>query len=125
MGPLATESENVWNLTGGAAFKSARGERTDEGAKLIRFAKGNIPFANMWYTQAAFDHLIWNDMQDAASPGYLDRMQAKAYADRGTSWWWNPEESTPSGPPDIQQAWQPERGAEQLKHMADLVGLNR
>lgn len=125
MGPLATETENVWNLTGGNAFKAARGERTDEGAKLLRFAKGNIPFANMWYTQAAFDHLIWNNMQEAVSPGYLDRMQAKAYGDRGTSWWYSPTEGAPSSAPDLAQAWQPERGREQLRHIARLTGLDQ
>lgn len=125
LGPLATEAETVWNLTGAAAFKSARGERTDEKAKLLRFARSNVPFANMWYTQAAFDHLIWNNMQEAVSPGYLDRMQAKAYGDRGTTWWYNPTDSTPSSAPDLAQAWQPDRGREQLRHIAQLTGLDQ
>lgn len=124
MGPLATETENAWNLTGGAAFKASRGERTDEGAKAVRWAKGNIPFANMWYTQAAFDHLIWNAMQDAASPGYLDRMQSKAYAQRGTSWWWKPGDSLPTNGPDFAKAWQPDLGREQLQRIAAATGTN-
>lgn len=124
MGPLATETENAWNLTGGAAFKAARGERTDEGAKLVRWGKGNIPFANMWYTQAAFDHLIWNAMQDAASPGYLDRMQSKAYAQRGTSWWWKPGDSLPTNGPDFAKAWQPDLGREQLQRIAAATGTS-
>lgn len=124
MGPLATETENAWNLTGAAAFKSMRGERTDEGAKLVRWGKGNIPFANMWYTQAAFDHLIWNNMQEAASPGYLDRMQSKAYAQRGTSWWWKPGDSLPTNGPDFAKAWQPDLGREQLQRIAAATGTN-
>ena len=123
-GPAYTTAEDVWNLTAGAAIRHERGERTDEGAKLIRFAKGNIPFLNMWYTQAAFDHLIWNEMQDAASPGYLDRMQAKAYAQRGTSWWWKPGESLPSQGPDFAKAWQPELGREQLQRIAAATGVD-
>lgn len=122
MGPLATESESAWNLTGAAAFKAARGERTDEGAKLVRWAKGNIPFANMWYTQAAFDHLIWNNMQEAASPGYLDRVQSKAYAQRGTSWWWKPGDPLPTNGPDFAKAWQPDLGREQLQRIAAATG---
>lgn len=124
MGPLATETESLWNLTGAAALKSARGDRTDEGAKLVRWAKGNVPFLNMWYTQAAFDHLIWNEMQEAASPGYLDRMQAKAYAQRGTSWWWQPGENLPSQGPDFAKTWQPELGHEQLARIARATGVN-
>lgn len=121
MGPLATQTEELWNVTGAAAFKHARGETTDEGAKLLRFAKENVPFLNMWYTQAAFDHLIWNEMQEAASPGYLERMQQKAYLTRGTSWWWDPSEKTPAHGPDLSQAWQPGMGAAQMQQIADRL----
>lgn len=120
-GPAYSTAEDLWNLTGAAAIKASRGERTDEGAKLIRFAKGNIPFLNMWYTQAAFDHLIWNEMQEAASPGYLERMQAKANEQRGTSWWWNPSDNTPASGPDFAKAWQPDRGREQMQRIAEQL----
>jgi hypothetical protein len=123
-GPAATETEQLWNLTGGAAFKSARGERVDEGAKVVRFVRSNIPFLNMWYTQAAFDHLIWNQMQEAASPGYLDRMQARAYEQRGTSFWWDPQQSMPAQGPDFAKMWQPERGAEQIQKIREATGLD-
>lgn len=121
IGPLATEAETVWNLTGGAAFKVARGERTDEKANLIRWAKGNIPVINNWYTKAALDHLIWNNMQEASSPGYLERMQAKAEAVRNTTYWWNPHDSLPQAAPDVMKAWQPNRGAEQLHSVAQVA----
>ena len=123
MGPLATESEEAWNLTGAAAFKKMRGERTDEGAKLIRFGKSEVPFLNMWYTQAAMDHVLWNEMQEAASPGYLDRMMTKAQAQRGTSYYWDPHDNTPAHAPDFAKLIQPERGAEQLSKIADAVSV--
>jgi hypothetical protein len=114
MGPLATEAETAWNLTGGNAFKAARGERTDETAALIRWGKSNIPVINNWYTKAAFDHLIWNNLQEASSPGYLDRMQMKAQATKGTTYWWDPHDSMPNAAPDFAKAWQPQRGEQQL-----------
>lgn len=123
MGPLATESETAWNLTGGAAFKAARGEKTDEGAKLIRFGKSEIPGLNMWYTQAAMDHILWNEMQEAVSPGYLDRMQAKAQAQRGTTYYWDPHDTLPQASPDFTKLWQPERGAEQMGKVADTLSM--
>lgn len=115
MGPIATESEQLWNLTGAAAFKKARGERTDEGANLIRYAKNNIPFLNMWYTKAAMNHLMWNDLQEAANPGYLDRMQSRAYSDKGTTYFWDPHEKLPSAI-DVKQAWNPEAAADATDH---------
>ncbi len=124
-GPMASETETLWNITGAAAFRAARGERVDEGAKVLRFIRGNTPFLNMWYTQAAVDHLIWNQMQEAASPGYLERMQAKAYADRGTTYWWEPGEHMPSNGPDFAKMWQPERGADQVQKIREAVGLDQ
>lgn len=121
MGPLATEAESVWNLTGAAAFKASRGERVDEGANALRFARSEIGGLNMWYTQAAVDHLLWNDMQEAASPGYLERMQGKAQATRGTSWYWDPHESLPQAAPDMGQMFQPERGAQQLESIGNTA----
>lgn len=121
IGPVATEAETAWNLTGAAAFKSARGERTDERANLIRWGKGNIPVINNWYTKAALDHLVWNEIQEASAPGYLDKMMAKAEMNRGTTYWWNPHDSMPQAPPDMMKAWQPARGAEQLHSVAQLT----
>lgn len=122
-GPLATETESIWNLTGAAAFKAARGERTDEGAKSLQWLKSNIPFLNMWYTRAAMNHILWNDMQEAASPGYLDRMQSRALQTKGTTWWWDPHEGLPSAGPDFSKLWQPDLGARQLDAAGQAVGI--
>lgn len=123
MGPLYTDLETGWHLTGAAAIKASRGERTDEGANLIRFVRGDVPFLNMWYTQAAMDHILWNEMQEATSPGYLRRMEAKAAATRGTSWYWNPHDRAPKSAPDLGKMWQPKRGAEQMRKIGDKVSL--
>src|SRR5258706_2228155 len=123
MGPLATEAETIWNLTGGAAFKAMRGERTDEGAHALRFIQGNIPLLNMWHTRAAMNHLLWNDLQEAASPGYLDRMQNRAFIQKGTTWWWDPHEGLPNAAPDFAKQWQPELVPEQLQRLKDTAGL--
>lgn len=103
-GPALTSLEEISQLTHGAFFKERQGMRTDEGAKLIRFGRENIPFTNLWYTQAAFDHLIWNNMQEAASPGYLERLEARQEALYGKSYFWHPNEALPSEAPDLSQA---------------------
>jgi hypothetical protein len=105
-GPGLASLEDIWNVTGAAAIKAARGEKTDEGAKLIRLARSNVPFANMWYTQAAADHLVWNHLQEAASPGYLERLQAKMEATYGKHYYWAPNENLPSAAPDLSRAVQ-------------------
>ena len=103
-GPAATTLEDIIKLTHEAAFKHSRGEQTDEKAKLIRFVKGNIPLINMWYLQAAADHLIWNNLSEAANPGYLARMQAKQEATYGKTYFWRPDEALPHAGPDLGKA---------------------
>lgn len=122
-GPLMTTAEDVWKLTGAAAIHAAKGERTDEGAKLIRFAKGETPILNLWYTQAAMDHILWNSMQEAASPGYLERMQAKAEAMKGSSWYWNPQDTTPERAPDFSAShvFDTDKGGEQIQRIGQKI----
>ncbi len=120
IGPVATTMEDAYNLTLGAAIKASQGERTDEAGNLIRFVRNNNPLNN-WYTKAAFDHLIFNDMQEAVSPGYLDRMAQKAQKSRGTSWYYDPHESLPHAAPDFSKMLQPERGAEQIQGIEDVA----
>ena len=104
-GPAATTAEDVLSLTHGAYWKSKHGDLgVDEKAKIIRFVKGNIPLINMWYTQAAADHLIWNHLQEMASPGYLARMQARQEANSGKTYYWRPDEALPHAGPDLAKA---------------------
>ena len=103
-GPLVTTAEDIAGLTHGAFFQAKAGKQVDEKAKLIRFAKSNIPFLNMWYTQAAADHLIWNHLQEIANPGYLARMQARQESQYGQTYWWKPGENVPHQAPDLAKA---------------------
>lgn len=108
-GPAETEMEDLFKITAGAAQKSAQGKRTDEGGNLIKFIRGNTPYTGLWYAQAAFDHLLWNHMQEAASPGYTSRMQARAEK-YGKQYYWDPGENTPARGPDLARAFGEQEG---------------
>jgi hypothetical protein len=60
------------------------------GAELVRFIKGNTPGASLWYAKAALDHIIFHQLQDYFSPGYLAQMQRRAQKEFGQSFWWQP-----------------------------------
>jgi hypothetical protein len=47
----------------------------DPSAKGFKFALANTPFANLFYTRAALDYLIFYRIQEMMSPGYLRRME--------------------------------------------------
>ena len=96
-GPIAGDLESIFKLKDSAAD----GEVNQTGGKLVRLAKSHIPGANLWYTKAATDHLIFNQLQDYFSPGYLRRMKQRARKEFKQSYWWDPKESTPARAPSL------------------------
>lgn len=89
-GPVAGIIEDVDDLTRGNIMQSMRGEETDLGAEFAKFARSYTPGSSLWYSKAALDRLVFHQMQEYFSPGYLNRMKAKARKDYDTSYWWEP-----------------------------------
>ena len=104
LGPLAGGAEELLGLTQGNLVELAQGKTTHAGAELVKFAKGMTPLANLWYTKAVTDHLIFNQLQEMASPGYLSRVRARAQREFGQSFWWEPQSAAPDRAPSLQAA---------------------
>lgn len=100
-GPLAGTAEDAFQLTIGNAHQAARGNDPKAAAEAVRFLKSNTPLANLWYSRAAMDRLMFHNLQEMLSPGYLRRMERRAKKDGGQEYWWRPGESTPRRAPDI------------------------
>lgn len=49
----------------------------ESAARTIRLVQSNTPYANLFYTKAALDYLIFYEMQEAINPGYLRRMEKR------------------------------------------------
>lgn len=96
-GPIAGDLESIFKLKDNAAD----GEVNQTGGKLVRLAKSHLPGANLWYTKAATDHLIFNQLQDYFSPGYLRRMKQRAHKEFKQSYWWEPGDSKPDRGPNL------------------------
>lgn len=103
-GPGAGMIEDTYNLTLGNMHQAQRGENTHIGAEAIKFAKSNTPFANLWYTRAATDHLIINELQEMASPGYLRKMEKRAKKEYDETYFWKPGTPLPQRTPDLEKA---------------------
>ncbi len=75
-GPFVSEASELGDLlqrTRGVVL----GGDEDIGGDVLRFAKGNIPFGNLFYTKQVMDYLIWYQFQEALNPGYLRRMEKR------------------------------------------------
>jgi hypothetical protein len=90
LGPVAGLVEEAFNLTQGNIIQSLQGKDTKFGAEAVKFIRGNLPGANLWYTKAAMDHLIFHQMQEYFSPGYLATMQRRAQREFGQTYFWQP-----------------------------------
>lgn len=101
LGPVLGMGEDLLNLTQGNVAQLALGKETHAGAELVRFAKSNMPGANLWYGKAALDRVIFHQLQEYFSPGYLARMRARSQREFDQSWWWEPGEITPDRAPNL------------------------
>lgn len=84
-----------------AAAGSMEGKETNFLAKEVARLKGFIPGNNIWYTKAALDHILWQNVMDMLSPGYLRNMERRTNKEFGQEWWWRPGELTPERGPDF------------------------
>jgi hypothetical protein len=105
-GPAAGFAEDVDQLTRVNILQAMRGEETDAGAEAARFLKGYTPGSSLWYTKAALDRMVFQQMQEYFSPGYLARAKAKARQHYDTTYWWDPGKP-PSDiePVKVEKAW--------------------
>jgi hypothetical protein len=94
LGPVAGLAEEAFKLTQGNIIQAMQGKDTNFGAEAVRFVKGNTPGASLWYAKAALDHIIFHQLQEYFSPGYLAQMQRRAQKEFGQSYWWAPGTGT-------------------------------
>jgi hypothetical protein len=102
MGPLAGTLADAYDLTRAAWESGKPDSKANLGGDATRFIRGNTPFANLWWGKAAFDHLIFQRLQDYYSPGYAARMQQRQQQFFGSGQYWAP--STAASPSQLLSA---------------------
>jgi hypothetical protein len=70
----------------------------DPGGNFIRLVRDNVPFANLFYLRAALNYGLLYQMQEAASPGYMQRMERRMREEEGRGYWLEPAvDAAPAG----------------------------
>lgn len=100
-GPLVGTFAEFDRLTRGNILEAAQGKTTRAGGEAIRFFSGLTPGANLWYLKGALNHLFIHQIQEMASPGYLNRMKARAEREFGQHYWWGPGDTVPERSPNM------------------------
>lgn len=95
LGPVAGLVDDVVKLGQGIPLNAVEGKPEQTGGDLVKLGKGLIPGANLWYAKAALDHMIFNQMQEYFSPGYLRKMEQRSKKEFNQTYWWRPQDVTP------------------------------
>lgn len=103
-GPSLGLAESLMKLLVTNPQKALRGEDTTFGADAIKTARMITPFTNLWYTKAVTNHLILQQLQEMANPGYNDRVRDRAQNKFDVTSWWSPGDTVPARAPDFKKA---------------------
>lgn len=91
-GPVAGSAfELLYDVGISNVREAAQGKDTHAGAEAWRWARGHLPVLNLWYAKLALDQAGLNQLQEFLSPGYLDKMKARAQREWDSTYWWEPE----------------------------------
>lgn len=87
-GPFGSDFKTLLNLTVGNAMQAANGIETNFGNEVFKAAKSKIPAQNLWYTKAATNRMIFDEMQDMIAPGYREKLLRKAEREQDRTRFW-------------------------------------
>lgn len=103
-GPVLSFAEQLTKLLITNPQKALQGEETSFGADALKTARMITPFANLWYAKAITNHLILQQLQEMANPGYNDRVRDRAQREFDITSWWEPVAIAPRRAPDFGKA---------------------
>lgn len=87
-GPLGNDFTSVLGLTVGNLTQYNEGKDTNFGNEAFKFVKGKIPAQNLWYTKAAINRLVLDEIQDTIAPGYREKALRKAERQQDRERFW-------------------------------------
>lgn len=87
-GPLGSDVKTVLGVTVGNALQAYEGKDTNAANEIFKLIKSKVPAQNLWYTKAAMNRMIFDEMQDVIAPGYREKLMRKAQREQDRTQWW-------------------------------------
>lgn len=87
MGPIGSDIKAIAGLTVGNLNQAYEGKDTNAANEAFKLVKSKLPAQNLWYTKAATNRMIFDEIQDMLAPGYRERIKRKAEAEQGRASW--------------------------------------
>ncbi|WP_462176303.1 hypothetical protein [Acinetobacter baumannii] len=101
-GPLGSDFTSLLGLTVGNLTQYNEGKDTNFGNEAFKFVKGKIPAQNLWYTKAAINRMVFDEMQDTIAPGYREKALRKAERQQDRERFWG-DDVTDIRAPDFER----------------------
>lgn len=87
-GPAVTAASDLTDIINAARADPSKFDSPTWQSQALKFVRNNAtPFMRLWYVRAAFDHLVYQQLQDMVNPGYSWRVR-RAMEKRQESTWW-------------------------------------
>ena len=87
VGPLGSDVKAVLGLTVGNLTQYHEGKDTSAANEAFKLLKNKIPGQNLFYTKAATNRMIFDEMQDIVAPGYREKLLRKAEREHDRTRW--------------------------------------
>lgn len=87
-GPLGSDVKTVLGVTVGNALQAYEGKDTNAANEVFKLIKSKVPAQNLWYTKAAMNRMIFDELQDVIAPGYREKLMRKAQREQDRTQWW-------------------------------------
>ncbi|NAR66890.1 hypothetical protein [Acinetobacter haemolyticus] len=105
VGPFGSDAKAVLGLTVGNLTQYYEGKDTNAPNEAFKLVKNKIPAQNLWYTKAATNRLVFDELQDIVAPGYREKLLRKAEREQGRTRWWGDDLNDVQSP-DFEKAIQ-------------------
>lgn len=88
VGPLGSDAKALLGLTVGNMTQYYENKDTNAANEAYKLLKNKIPAQNLWYTKAATNRLVFDEMQDMIAPGYREKLLRKAEREHDRTRFW-------------------------------------
>lgn len=88
VGPFGSDAKAVLGLTVGNLTQYYEGKDTNAANEAFKLLKGKIPAQNLWYTKAAANRMVFDEIQDMVAPGYREKLLHKAERQQDRTRFW-------------------------------------
>ncbi|MBJ8474349.1 hypothetical protein [Acinetobacter bereziniae] len=87
-GPAGNDTKTLLGVTVGNALQAYEGKDTNAANEVFKLIKSKVPAQNLWYTKAAMNRMIFDELQDVIAPGYREKLMRKAQREQDRTQWW-------------------------------------